>query len=176
AADWYKEERRNISYWKTENEDETERSKSFYYLLVEQFAPLEKQHCWQLDLNFLTQQENKKVDTYATKFKRLLNHVNTNNCFPDAYVVRMFLGGLKGINAALTKPLNYCKISLENNEQSREMYNLESEPENPKILKRPDNPNWNYRLRDRKLAKTHPILEEGGRSEMGDVNTPIDIE
>ncbi|CAG8671375.1 42005_t:CDS:2, partial [Gigaspora margarita] len=32
---------------------------------------------------------------------RLLNHVNTNNCLLDAYIVRMFLGGLKGINAAL---------------------------------------------------------------------------
>ncbi|CAG8793229.1 15751_t:CDS:2 [Gigaspora margarita] len=45
--------------------------------------------------------KHKRVDTYATKFKRLLNHVNSNNCLPDAYIVRMFLGGLKDMNAIL---------------------------------------------------------------------------
>ncbi|CAG8835152.1 11784_t:CDS:1, partial [Gigaspora margarita] len=60
-----------------------------------------KTACWQIELNSLTQQEHERVDTYATKFKRLLNHVNSNNCLPDAYIVRMFLGGLKDMNAAL---------------------------------------------------------------------------
>ncbi|RIB30064.1 hypothetical protein C2G38_2153636 [Gigaspora rosea] len=92
AADWYKEERINISYWKTGSEDEVERRK---------FAPPEKQHHWQLELNSLTQQEHERVDTYNTKVKRLLNRVNTNNGLPDAYIVRMFLDGLKGMNAAL---------------------------------------------------------------------------
>ncbi|CAG8810675.1 25206_t:CDS:2, partial [Gigaspora margarita] len=54
-----------------------------------------------LELNYLTQQEHERVDTYATKFKRLLNHVNTKNCLPVAYIVRMFLDGLKDIYAAL---------------------------------------------------------------------------
>ncbi|CAG8536319.1 14525_t:CDS:2 [Gigaspora margarita] len=87
AADWYKEERSNISYWKTGSEDK--------------FVPPEKQHRWQIELNSLTQQEHERVDMYVTKFKRLLNRVNNNNCLPDAYIVRMFLGGLKDMNTAL---------------------------------------------------------------------------
>jgi len=101
AADWYKEVRSTISNWKTKSEEEAEKNKSFYHLLVDQFAPPEKQHHWQLELNSLTQQEHERVDTYATKFKRLLNRVNTNNCLPDAYIVKMFLEGLKGMNATL---------------------------------------------------------------------------
>ncbi|CAG8795066.1 34225_t:CDS:2, partial [Gigaspora margarita] len=83
------------------SKDESEKNKSFYHLLVDQFAPSEKQHHWQLELNSLTQQEHKRVDAYATKFKKLLNCINTNNCLPAAYVVKMFLGGLKGMNVAL---------------------------------------------------------------------------
>ncbi|CAG8815394.1 35594_t:CDS:2 [Gigaspora margarita] len=93
VANWYKK--------KTESEDEVERNKSFYYLLVEQFTPLKKQHHWQIELNSLIQQEHKRVDTYTTKFKRLLNYINTNNYLLNTYIVRMFLGGLKGMNAVL---------------------------------------------------------------------------
>ncbi|CAG8704189.1 38192_t:CDS:2, partial [Gigaspora margarita] len=101
AADWYKEVRSKISCWKTKSENEVKKNKSFYHLLVEQFMPLEKQHYWQIELNSLTQQEHERVDTYTTKFKKLLNCVNTNNCLSDAYIVRIFLGGLKAMNAAL---------------------------------------------------------------------------
>ncbi|CAG8711153.1 36150_t:CDS:2 [Gigaspora margarita] len=52
----------------------------------------EKQHHWQLELNSLTQQEHERVDAYTTKFKKLLNCVNTNNCLLASYM---------GINAAL---------------------------------------------------------------------------
>ncbi|CAG8855453.1 9569_t:CDS:1, partial [Gigaspora margarita] len=86
AADWYKEVRSGISCWKTESVDKVKRNKRFYHLLVKQFTPLEKQHCWQIELNSLTQQEHERVDMYATKFKRLLNRVNTNNCLPDTYI------------------------------------------------------------------------------------------
>ncbi|CAG8532700.1 20071_t:CDS:2, partial [Gigaspora margarita] len=55
----------------------------------------------QMKLNFLTQQDHERVDTYTTKFKKLLNCVNTNNCLPDEYIVRMFLSSLKGMNTAL---------------------------------------------------------------------------
>ncbi|CAG8789100.1 33779_t:CDS:2, partial [Gigaspora margarita] len=77
AANWYKEVRSRISCWKTESKDEVERNKSFYHLLVKQFMPPEKQHHWQIKLNYLTQQAHKRVDT--------------KNVF----------GGLKGINTAL---------------------------------------------------------------------------
>ncbi|CAG8747414.1 23860_t:CDS:2, partial [Gigaspora rosea] len=138
-----------------------------------EFAPPEKQHRWQLELNSLTQQEHERVDTYTTKFKKLLNRVNPNNCLPDAYIVRMFLGVLKekGIpmlqlwrNRTLhrdcisekkisnnkagnsrrqwkqDKLLNFCEISLEKDEQNREMYNLGNDSVDPKILKCPINP------------------------------------
>ncbi|CAG8796848.1 29262_t:CDS:2, partial [Gigaspora margarita] len=64
AADWYKE-----------SKNEVEKNKSFYHLRVDQFVPLEKQYHWQLELNSLTQQKHKRVNTYTTKFKRLLNWV-----------------------------------------------------------------------------------------------------
>ncbi|CAG8848277.1 32914_t:CDS:2, partial [Gigaspora margarita] len=258
AADWYREVRNSIKDWKTESEDDEEREKN-----------------------------QERVDMYATKFKRLLSRVNTSNCLPDEYIVRMFLSGLKGMNAALVavaapkslkeavaaarrveagnyygqynsemtkqqkvknelnemkkkidkmalnyaalahklekgnrgqlsikekgayqyyncgetghysrdclsekknfykkteegkrrgsqaKLLNYCEISLENNGQSREMYNLVDESVEPKILKWPVNPSWNNCLRDRKLAKTQPIREEEGGSRREEDIDPI---
>ncbi|CAG8545956.1 19644_t:CDS:2, partial [Gigaspora rosea] len=131
-----------------------------------------KTHCWQLELNSLTQQEHERVDTYATKF----NRVNSDNCLPDAYVVRMFLGGLKeestvasekrGKQWKQAKPLNFCEISIEKEGQSREIYNLGNDSGDKKILKRPVNSDWNNRLRNKKMTKTQLILEEEGRSNM----------
>ncbi|CAG8618229.1 21754_t:CDS:2, partial [Gigaspora margarita] len=60
--------------------------------------------------------------------------------------------------------------------QGKEIYNLENELENSKILKCPINPNWDQCLKDRKLAKTQPILEKEGRLGMENVNAPINIE
>ncbi|CAG8839196.1 33546_t:CDS:1, partial [Racocetra persica] len=57
--------------------------KSFYYLFVEQFAPEEQQYHWQIKLYELHQKEFKKLDTYATKFKKLLSRVNVNNGFSN---------------------------------------------------------------------------------------------
>lgn len=68
-------------------------------MLVEQFAPPEKQHRWQIELHMLKQQAHKKVDASATKFKCLLSRVNINNFLSDDYIVRMFLSRLKNNNA-----------------------------------------------------------------------------
>ncbi|CAG8460577.1 9613_t:CDS:2, partial [Gigaspora rosea] len=66
-----------------------------------------------------------------------------------------------------TKLLKFCKISLDDNEESREMYNIRNESLEHRNLKRSSNPNWNNRLRDRKMAKTKPVQEEeGGKSRM----------
>ncbi|CAG8637731.1 8634_t:CDS:2, partial [Gigaspora rosea] len=109
AADWYKEKKNKIAYWKTESTEEVERNK---------------------------------------------------------------IGDSRRRNNQ-TKPLNYCEISLDNNDQDKEIYNLRGEPVEPKNLKHPDNPNWNNRLRDRKLAKTNPVTEEEKASRVEEDIDPI---
>ncbi|CAG8844457.1 11767_t:CDS:2, partial [Gigaspora margarita] len=42
--------------------------------------------------------ETEKVDTYATKFKKLISRINVNNGFLHSYMIRTFLNGLKGNN------------------------------------------------------------------------------
>ncbi|CAG8513494.1 9140_t:CDS:2, partial [Gigaspora rosea] len=76
---------------------------------VEQFAPPEKQHQWQIELHTLKQQTHEKIDAYITKYKRLLSRVNTNTFLSDDYIVRMFLSRLKNNNATfvtVTVPKN----------------------------------------------------------------------
>ncbi|CAG8832015.1 14190_t:CDS:1, partial [Gigaspora rosea] len=85
AAEWYEEIKGEVKYWKTKSEDEQKRKQSFYHLLVEQFAPPEKQYRWQIELHMLKQQVYEKIDMYTTKFKRLLSHVNINNFLSDDY-------------------------------------------------------------------------------------------
>ncbi|CAG8443644.1 9928_t:CDS:10 [Cetraspora pellucida] len=100
AAEWYKDNCDEITYWKRDGAEEN----SFHSLLVTFFTTPEKQHKWQLELNTLSQGENEKVDAYATKFKKLLSCVDP---LPESYTVRMFLGGLKGKTAtfvAVTSP------------------------------------------------------------------------
>lgn len=54
-----------------------------------------------MELYELQQKEIEKVDTYATKFQKLLSRVNIENGFSNGFIVRMFLKGLKGNNASL---------------------------------------------------------------------------
>ncbi|CAG8577779.1 10072_t:CDS:2, partial [Scutellospora calospora] len=49
------------------------------------FATPEKQHKWYMELNNLIQRENEKVDTYATKFKKLLSRVDPEESLPAQY-------------------------------------------------------------------------------------------
>ncbi|CAG8803515.1 12358_t:CDS:1, partial [Racocetra persica] len=51
-----------------------------------QFASEEYQYRWQIKLYELRQKESEKLDTYATKFKKLLGRVNMNNEFSDRYI------------------------------------------------------------------------------------------
>ncbi|CAG8798349.1 3613_t:CDS:2, partial [Gigaspora rosea] len=99
AAEWYKENKNEIKNWKTESENEDEKKKSFYHLLAKQFAPPERQHHWQIELNSLKQQEFEKVDVYASKFKKLLSRVNLDKGLAEGFIVGMFLSGLKKNNA-----------------------------------------------------------------------------
>ncbi|CAG8507820.1 23777_t:CDS:2, partial [Racocetra persica] len=48
-----------------------------------QFTPEERQHRWQIELYELRQKESETLDTYSTKFKKLLSRVNVNNGFSD---------------------------------------------------------------------------------------------
>ncbi|CAG8469724.1 10547_t:CDS:2 [Gigaspora rosea] len=50
AAGWYKRIKEEVEYWKVKENNETEKPKSFYHLFVEQFAPEERQHRWQMEL------------------------------------------------------------------------------------------------------------------------------
>ncbi|CAG8756452.1 8452_t:CDS:2 [Cetraspora pellucida] len=68
AADWYCENKGKIKYWN----EESHPTESFFHLLSMFFATPEQHHHWQIELNALIQKPGEKVDSYATKFKRLL--------------------------------------------------------------------------------------------------------
>ncbi|CAG8805721.1 8558_t:CDS:2, partial [Gigaspora rosea] len=84
-----------------EEENEADKTKSSYYLFIDQFTSKAQQHQWQMELYELQQKDTEKVDVYATKFQKLLSQVNVDNGFSKGFIMRMFLKGLKGNNAEL---------------------------------------------------------------------------
>ncbi|CAG8783667.1 4956_t:CDS:2 [Gigaspora margarita] len=50
---------------------------------------------------FLDSTRSRKSGYVYYKIQKLFNCVNTNNCLPDEYIVRMFLSSLKGMSTAL---------------------------------------------------------------------------
>src|SRR5205823_5701999 len=59
--------------------------------------------------NDLTQEDNKRVDSYTYKFQCLLTKVDPNNNLLASYVIKMFLSGLH------SKIATYLSISEPNN-------------------------------------------------------------
>ncbi|CAG8719924.1 10579_t:CDS:1 [Racocetra persica] len=109
AANWYSDHKDDLQYWDNENQP----GASFASEFVKYFTTPERRYRWQIDLNLLTQQENKKVDLYVYKFKRLQKRVYPKNKLPPTYVVRMFIGGLKGKIAAfmsIAEPKNLDNV------------------------------------------------------------------
>ncbi|CAG8816040.1 11794_t:CDS:2, partial [Gigaspora rosea] len=91
ATDWYKGKRDDLTQWKNDKEEES----SFYHKFINFFATPERRHGCQIELQELKQQKHEKVDTYATKFKKLLKRVDPDDEIPDPYITQMFLSGLQ---------------------------------------------------------------------------------
>src|SRR5260364_265689 len=77
-------------------ENDEEEESSFYHKFIDFFATPERRHGWQIELQELKQLKHKKVDAYATKFKKMLKRVDPDDEIPDPYIIRMFLSGLRG--------------------------------------------------------------------------------
>ena len=86
AADWYNLVSGTINRW------DGDANTGFRERFLARFSSQEKLHRWQYKLMNL-KQGNEKVETYASKFKKLANRVGAGG-IPDAFKVRIFLSGL----------------------------------------------------------------------------------
>ncbi|CAG8750480.1 15454_t:CDS:1, partial [Funneliformis mosseae] len=71
---------------------------------------VEELHRWQYELMNL-KQGNEKVETYASRFKKLANRVDAGG-IPNAFKVRMFLSGLNKELATLVAIQNPVNLDV----------------------------------------------------------------
>ncbi|CAG8708776.1 14417_t:CDS:1, partial [Funneliformis mosseae] len=102
AADWYNLVNTTINRW------DRDANTGFRERFLACFSSQEKLHRWQYELMNL-KQINKKVETYASRFKKLANRVDAGG-IPDAFKVRMFLSGLNKELATLVAIQNSANL------------------------------------------------------------------
>ncbi|CAG8795659.1 26535_t:CDS:2, partial [Dentiscutata erythropus] len=73
----------------------SETHRSFEPLFLKRFTTLENKNKWHYELYNIRQEQNKRVDKYSARFKRLLAKVDPAKVLPEEYTTRIYISGLK---------------------------------------------------------------------------------
>jgi len=137
AADWYQQDKTNITRYHDNNHNQG--ANNFTNRLLAQFSTPAKRNLWMTELTQLKQQQGEKVETYARKFRKLLNKATHGNELADLYQANYFIAGLqmhlqpmvrmnepttlndainraKLVETSYTQPLNLQQIQQNNNQ------------------------------------------------------------
>ena len=101
ALDWYS----SLQPLPNAYNNDAAQAWSFKHLFKARFSTAKQKAIWQKQL-FDIKQETDSVDVYVNRFRSLRRKVDPASAFPVAFVVQLFIQGLKSEYAVNVKHLN----------------------------------------------------------------------